>query len=150
MSHIIHQMPLNVKHSVMIGEFYRLSHRTRAIVLYVSSLLLNKYNRIPVWTEFLRTQDQQDLYYKKEIEAGKVVSGSDGVPHYSLNGTRPTISVHQLFRGADLSRRNLSDNIIEYIKEDVNAVFPYGKEGYSTSIFHQVYGKAHLHFQSRE
>jgi len=148
MSHFIQQLPLTVKHGNMVPEFYKLTDRTRAIVLFVSNLLVGKYNRIPVWTEFARTQEQQDYYYSREIEAGKFVE-VDGVKHYSLNGERPTLSVHQFHRGADLSRRNISDNIIEQIRSTVNRVFPYGKEGFSTCLFHQQYGKTHFHFQSR-
>jgi len=147
MSYFIQQIPLTVKHGNMIGEFYRLTDRTRAVVLFVSNLLVGKYNRIPIWTEFDRTQEQQDIYYAKEIVAGKFVE-VDGAKHYSLNGERPTYSVHQFHRGADLSRRNLSDNIIEQIRTSVNNVFPYGKTGLSTCLFHQQYGKSHLHFQS--
>lgn len=147
MSHLIHQLPLQVKHPSMIAEFFQLTDRTRAIVLFVSTLLAGKYNRLSVWTEFYRTQDQQNLYYQKEIDSGLFVE-RDGKKLYSKDKRRPTISVHQLYRGADLSRRNLSDGIIEAVTETVNKVFPYGKEQYNTALFHQQYGQSHFHFQS--
>jgi len=148
MSHFIQQLPLTVKHANMIGDYYRLTDRTKAIVLFVSNMIVGKYSRIPIWTEFLRDQAQQDMYYAKEIAEGKFVE-VDGVKHYSLDGERPTMSVHQFYRGADLSRRNLSDKLVVTIQETVNEVFPYGKGALKSCLFHQQYGKSHLHFQAR-
>lgn len=147
MSHLIHQLPLHVKRPCMISEFFSLTDRTRAIVLYVHALLLGKYNRIPVWDEFFRTQDQQDKYYEQEISDGKFVV-REGKKLYSINGKTPTISPHQLYRAADLSRRNLSDSIVEKIIENVNKVFP-GVDEENCARFFQEHDAPHLHFQSR-
>lgn len=154
----IKTLPVIVKHERMNGEFQRLTPRTRAIVLSVSHVLECRFRYQAVWTEFHRTQDQQNLYYKDRIEQGFFVL-VDGVKHYSTDKIRPTCSVHQFERGADLSRTviklkgdfgfyEMTDEEIRLITEETNAVFPYGKEPYQTCLFHEQYGRPHFHFQS--
>ena len=146
MSYIIQQYPITVKRQCMIAEFFRLTDRTRAIVLYVQSLLVGKYNRIPVWTEFYRTQDQQNELHAKDIAAGYFVE-RDGVKQYSENKRTLSVDAHQLYRAADLSRRNLSDAIIEQIIVNVNKVFPYESADMHAANY-RTQGTAHIHFQS--
>ena len=153
-------LPIITKHTVMPLEFQKLTDRQRAIVLFVNQFMEKRFAYQPVWTEFYRTQEQQDLYYRDRIDKGMFVVDSDGeTKHYSKNKQWPTLSVHQLYRGSDMSldvidlsetfklRELRNEEIIE-IKERVNFVFPYGKGNYESCIFHQQFGKPHLHFQS--
>lgn len=156
--HLIHQLPILVKHEKMISEFENLTHRIKAIILYVSHYTKEQFGYQIIWTEFLRTQKQQDYYYSNEILSGNFII-EDGIKHYSKNRNRKTISVHQVNRGADGSQKvirlhsgfgtqTMSDFELKEICDMVNTVFPYGKNDLKSCIFHKVHGKAHLHFQS--
>ena len=153
-------MPIILKHASMASEFQKLTDRQRAVVLFVSQYLEKRFSVQGVWTEFYRSQAMQDMYYTTEIKAGKFIMDADGeTKHYSKNKESITLSVHQLYRGSDLSvdvidlkgtfriREMTTDEIVE-LKERVNFVFPYGKGNYETCLFHQQFGKPHLHFQS--
>lgn len=147
-----------VKHERMTEEFRSLTPRTRAIVLFTTHLFEERFSYQPIWTEFHRTQDMQSLYYNDQIARGYYVM-VEGRKYYSKDKNKPTLSVHQFDRGADLSRQAvklkgdfgivvLTDAEINQIVAEVNTVFPYGKEPHSTCVYHEQYGKPHFHFQS--
>jgi len=155
---MVYQYPIIVKHERMSIEFVKLHERMRAIVIYASHFMEKRFSYQPIWTEFWRSQDQQNTYYTDKIAQGMYVMCGEK-KCYSIDLKVPTVSVHQLHRGSDMSRTvlkmtgdfglyDMTDNEIEEITENVNEVFPYGKIPYKTCIFHEQYGRPHFHFQS--
>lgn len=132
MNKIINGDNILCKHEKMVTEFEHLTDRTKAIVLYTTHFMVYNLNCIPIWTSFYREQ-------------------KPGKP----------LSVHNLFRGADMSirvfdlsgsvqMRKLTNKKIETICRAVNKVFPYGKKNVRSCIYHKVYGSAyHLHLQAK-
>ena len=127
---MINQTPIIIKHDSMHREFPHLTGRTRAIILFACEYCVRVWGVIPIWTSFWRKPKQNE---------------------------KP--SVHHFGRGADMSRRCVGvDGIcktflkpqIQILLEEINRVFPYGKKGIRSAIYHKVEGGVfHFHFQSR-
>lgn len=118
---------MKYKYQILATEFGHLRPRLQAMVLYVNHLMEREMFIEGIWTSFYRPKRK---------------------------GKRP--SVHNFMRGADLSKRvidlrtpvrmrNVTKEEIEAITRTVNRVFPYGKRGIKSCIYHRA-GRNPFHF----
>lgn len=78
-------------------------------------------------TEILRTSEEQHTFYP----------------------TQPTlVSVHQVWRGVDISVKSLNLIKVNKIVSDLNVEFPYGKNGTYSFLVHDSGHGLHLHVQT--
>ena len=88
---------------------------------------------VPIITNLYRTQMEQDRIYKNS-------------PKYQ---TSPWQSVHQSWRGCDVTVKNLKKKEVRELDTKVNLAWPYGKGDIKTLLFHNVGQGNHGHLQLR-
>ena len=96
------------------------------VVAFAALWTFRKYGCFPEITEVFRTEAEQRIIYPED-PARK--------------------SVHQYWRGCDMVIRALGQKEHTQIRDVVNRLFPYGKPGHQTCIYHDVGSGPHLHFQ---
>lgn len=58
-------------------------------------------------------------------------------------------SVHESWRGIDISLRGVKISLAKEAVEKINQWFPYGKQGIKTALIHDIGLGNHLHLQTR-
>lgn len=112
----------------MEKEFDELDSRLRIILFALEGYLKHKYNTSLIITHLWRSQKEQDEIYKNDPEYQK----------------RPFKSVHQYYRGADISISTVSG---KKIANWLNVNFFYAP-GKPTALVHTVASWGiHLHIQ---
>lgn len=99
------------------------------VVAFVSLWVFRKYGRLPEVTEVFRTEEEQRAIYP---------------------GEPLKKSVHQFWRGCDIVVRGLDPAENGRIRDAANSLFPYGKPGHQTCIYHDVGRGPHLHLQVKD
>ncbi len=127
---IIETLPLTFKTDRQNEEFHseNVNPRLHRIVAFASLWVFRKYGRFSEVTEVFRTSGEQRSIY----------------PHAPSKK-----SVHQFWRGCDIVVRGLGSAEHARIRDAVNSLFPYGKTGHQSCLYHDVGVGPHLHFQVR-
>jgi hypothetical protein len=118
-------MTIRLKHAGLKAEWRNLliiNPDLSLVVLWIG----RKLGSVTI-TEIFRTDEMQVKYYPKK--PGK-------------------ISVHQLWRGVDISVKGLEMSVIKQLEKAVNILFPYGKHPYNTAFYHDIGLGAHIHLQN--
>jgi len=110
-------------------EFLNIDNRLQAVLYALAGFVNFSYGKPIIITELMRTQEQQDMYYKEN-------------PAYKEN---PWQSVHQYGRGADISLKYLLPDEIKGIMDFLNH-FVYSAEKF-TGLIHDIGLGNHLHVQ---
>lgn len=120
------------KHDNLKAEFAdpRLDTRLRVIIYALAGFVYFNFGKNLTLTEIFRTQEMQDLYYKDD-------------PLYKQ---KPFLSVHQIWRAADISIIYFTEPEIADMAKFL-AHFEYGKIDYNTAKFHDIGLGKHLHIQ---
>ncbi len=124
-------LPLRFKTARQRREFDSTNVRPELVwmVSFLALWIFWRHRRIPEITEIYRTDEEQRALYPDEP------------------GRK---SVHQFWRGCDMVVRELGAAAHRDICDAANKLFPYGKPGYQTCIYHNAGTGWHLHLQVRD
>ena len=125
---IIDTLPLEYKSEKRRQELHssQINLGLIRVVAFVALWTFRKYGCFPEITEVYRTEAEQRMLYPDAP-------------------TRK--SVHQYWRGCDVVIRGLGEKEHMEIQHVSNRLFPYGKSGHQTCIYHDAGTGLHLHFQ---
>ena len=123
---------INFKYSKLEAEFRKLNPRLQDILYWLAGWVsMNTTAGCYQITHIYRTQEEQDrIYAHIPVEAREK-------------------SVHQFWRGADISDKNFirnGDNPAEIV-EVINSKFPYSDGEHDTAIWHGYGENRHIHLQ---
>jgi len=123
---MIHRPPIHLHSRVALHEYYALTDRTRAILIFASTYCADEWGYAVTWTSLYREGDSGVHGFNRGADMSKFVITRDG------------------------KRICMPKKHISQLEDVVNKVFPYGKGRYKTAIYHKVVGGAyHFHFQSK-
>ena len=137
---------MKFKYDHLQDEISIISPHLRAMLFEADYFSKKQFDKEIIITELLRTQAMQNAYYTSKINEGFYVI-INNMKYYSLDKKSPTLSVHQVGRGADLRSTIYTEDEIELLCSHIRTYFPYNAK-HKSCLYHNVGKGFHFHLQT--